>query len=74
MVLVERRTAARCDVVILDTRELDRPIAIVSLPLHLKAQTHGNWVDGARFEMQRRLLEDRGKPVCVSGKGALEPP
>jgi hypothetical protein len=35
----------RSEVVLLDTKDFKRPIAIVQLPFHVKAQIHGNWVE-----------------------------
>lgn len=44
MALVERRgKTSRCDVVVIDTREFEKPVAIVQLPFSMKAQIHGNW-------------------------------
>lgn len=43
MALVERHgTAQRCDIVVLDTRRFEDPVAVVQLPFHVKAQIHGN--------------------------------
>lgn len=70
--LVERRVANRCDLVVLDTREFEKPVAIVQLPLHLKAQIHGNWVDAKALGGYKPII----KPIDVwgiSGQGALEP-
>lgn len=44
VVMIERRGLKRNDSVVLDTREFEKPVAIVQLPLHLKAQIHGNWI------------------------------
>ena len=66
------RVAKRCDVVIIDTEDFSRPVAVVEMPLHLKAQTHGNWVDGARLGQMRLVREYSGK-IEISGLGALEP-
>ena len=38
MALVERTKANRCDVVVLDTKNFSEEIAIVQLPMHMKAQ------------------------------------
>ncbi|KAH9205534.1 carotenoid oxygenase [Leptodontidium sp. 2 PMI_412] len=43
--MIERRLENRCDLAIIDTREFEKPVAIVRLPLHMKAQIHGNWID-----------------------------
>lgn len=72
MTLVERRGANRCDIVVLDTQAFEAPIAIVQLPLHMKAQIHGNWVSAAELPVRKSLARqiDVGP---ISGKGALEP-
>lgn len=72
MALVERRAASRCDIVFIDTREFEKPIAIVQLPFHLKAQIHGNWVEAGRLKTQKSLVREMGE-IKISGKGALEP-
>lgn len=71
--LVERTgKASRCDLVVIDTREFEKPIAFVQLPFHVKAQIHGNWVDSRAlggFKPIVRQIPDFG----ISGKGSLEP-
>ncbi|KAF2030842.1 carotenoid oxygenase [Setomelanomma holmii] len=71
--LVERQGAASCcDLVVIDTREFEKPVAIVQLPLHVKAQIHGNWVDKKDFGGYRPII----KPIAhfkLSGQGSLEP-
>jgi|TARA_R110002003_G_scaffold104_44_gene8618 carotenoid cleavage dioxygenase len=71
--LVERQgSAARCDLVVIDTREFERPVAIVQLPLHVKAQIHGNWVGEKDFGGYKPII----KPIQdfkISGQGSLEP-
>ena len=73
MALVERRVVKRCDVIIIDTEDFSRPVAVVEMPLHLKAQTHGNWVDGARLGQMKRLVREYTGKIEISGQGALEP-
>lgn len=70
--MVERRIANRNDLVILDTREFEKPIAIVQLPFHVKTQVHGNWVDAKELGEWKKLARDVGD-VSISGRGALEP-
>ncbi|KAF5566714.1 Apocarotenoid-15 15 oxygenase [Fusarium phyllophilum] len=43
--MVERRAANRSELVVLDTKEFEKPVAIIQLPMHVKAQIHGNWVN-----------------------------
>ena len=72
MAMVERRKEARCDLVIIDTENFERPVAIVQLPIHLKSQVHGNWVD-AKLLPQRQPLVRQLEVGKISGLGALEP-
>ncbi|EOD46882.1 putative isoeugenol monooxygenase protein [Neofusicoccum parvum UCRNP2] len=72
MAMVERRGANRNDLVVLDTREFEKPVAIVQLPLHVKAQIHGNWVDASELGEWKSLVTQL-PDVEISGKGALEP-
>ncbi|KAL1626327.1 transcriptional regulatory protein rco1 [Neofusicoccum ribis] len=72
MAMVERRGANRNDLVVLDTREFEKPVAIVQLPLHVKAQIHGNWVDASELGEWKSLVTQL-PDVAISGKGALEP-
>ncbi|KAH8652732.1 carotenoid oxygenase [Tricladium varicosporioides] len=70
--MVERRAESRCDLIVLDTKEFEKPIAIVQLPFHIKAQIHGNWVEAAQIKGNLpfvRQIED----FKLSGRGALEP-
>ncbi|PNS14571.1 hypothetical protein CAC42_2628 [Sphaceloma murrayae] len=68
MAMVERRQANRNDIVIIDTKSFERPVAIVQLPFHVKAQIHGNWVGGTVGSLVRQVTEE----LKVSGRGALE--
>jgi len=70
--LVERREANRCDLVVLDTNTFEEPIALVQLPLHVKAQIHGNWVSAevlGGYKPVVRSVQVDG----ISGQGSLEP-
>lgn len=74
IVMIQRVEKRRSDLVILDTSNFLQPVAIVELPLYVRNQIHGNWVDDAS------RLEYSIKPLCgghwdveVSGRGALEP-
>lgn len=71
MFLVEKRLANLCEVVILDTAEFSKPIAIIQLPFHVKAQVHGNWIDQRRLKERKSLVRE-GDEVKISGRGALE--
>ena len=70
MALVERRAAGRCDVVVIDTKEFEKPIAIVQLPFRMKAQVHGNWVDAEK--LKNIPLVKQVPETKISGRGALE--
>ncbi|KAL9945351.1 hypothetical protein D7B24_008816 [Verticillium nonalfalfae] len=70
--MVERRGANRNDLVVLDTKEFEKPVAIVQLPLHVKAQIHGNWVAASVLPKWVSLVRDVPE-VQVSQRGALEP-
>ncbi|CAG8958784.1 hypothetical protein HYFRA_00011734 [Hymenoscyphus fraxineus] len=71
MFMVERRTTNLCEVVIVDTREFHKPIAIIQLPFHMKAQVHGNWVDQRLFKERKSLVRE-DEDFKHSGRGALE--
>ncbi len=45
MALVNRYETMTSDLVILDTRDWQNPVAEVKLPMRLRAGLHGNWVD-----------------------------
>ncbi|KAH8594523.1 lignostilbene-alpha,beta-dioxygenase-like protein [Bisporella sp. PMI_857] len=70
--MIERRMENRCDLVVIDTKEFEKPIAIVQLPFHLKAQIHGNWVDAVELKGQDDFVKQY-RETKVSGRGALEP-
>ncbi|PYI07562.1 carotenoid oxygenase [Aspergillus sclerotiicarbonarius CBS 121057] len=70
MTLIERKASNRCEIAVIDTEDFERPVAIVQLPFHVKAQIHGNWVPAARLALEDIVKQDE---VLVSGRGALEP-
>ncbi|UQC74980.1 isoeugenol monooxygenase [Colletotrichum lupini] len=72
MTMVERRGANRNEIVVLDTKDFENPIAVIQLPFHVKAQVHGNWVDQRRLKAWQKLARD-AVPEPISGQGALEP-
>lgn len=72
MFLVERRSTNLCELVIVDTREFSKPVAVAKLPFHVKAQVHGNWVDQRRFKERRSLVREGEGKVEISNRGALE--
>lgn len=70
--MVEMRAASKCHLVVLDTKEFEKPIAIVDLPFHVKAQIHGNWVDAVDGTVLKSIVREIGD-LKISGRGALEP-
>ncbi|KAL0941465.1 isoeugenol monooxygenase [Colletotrichum truncatum] len=72
MAMVERRGANRNEIVVLDTRSFGKPIAVIQLPFHVKAQVHGNWVDQRRLKSWKKLAREV-EAGPISGLGALEP-
>ena len=67
--MVQRLDVNRSDLVVLDTNDFAKPIAVVQLPFRTKGQIHGNWVDAR--PVQESLV--RAYEGCqVSGRGALE--
>ncbi|KIW12767.1 hypothetical protein PV08_07954 [Exophiala spinifera] len=54
MSVVEQRDYNVSSLVFLDTREFSKPIAVAELPFRIRAQIHGNWVDGKEL---------KGKPL-----------
>ncbi|KAH8803687.1 carotenoid oxygenase [Xylogone sp. PMI_703] len=73
MTVVERRSENRNDLVVIDTRNFEKAIAIIQLPFHVKAQTHGNWVDARELKERKALVKELGDIGEISGRGALEP-
>ena len=67
VISVERRADMRCDLIVLDTREFGKPVAIVQLPFHVKAQIHGNWVDAGRLGEKKSLVREVGE-AAASGR------
>lgn len=72
MAMVERRDTNTNDLVLLDTKEFEKPVAIIRLPMHVKAQVHGNWVQATETRGVKGLVQ-RLEKAPVSGLGSLEP-
>lgn len=70
--MVEQRALNSCRLVILDTREFEKPIAFVQLPLHVKAQVHGNWVGAPLLATRNSLVRTCPQPM-ISNRGSLVP-
>jgi len=71
LAMVERKAANLSHLVLLDTRNFEEPLAIIQLPLQLKSQIHGNWVEYSPVGERKSLVRQTGS-VQVSGRGALE--
>ncbi|KAF4459583.1 isoeugenol monooxygenase [Fusarium albosuccineum] len=70
--MIERRAANRNDLVVLDTKEFEKPVAIAQLPMHVKSQVHGNWVDASALSEWVSLVREMPE-TAISNMGALEP-
>ncbi|KAK5048718.1 hypothetical protein LTR84_005810 [Exophiala bonariae] len=53
---VDRLDVNLTNVVVLDTKSFEEPVAVIELPMRMRAQIHGNWVDA------RELT---GKPLVI---------
>ncbi|KAF2654811.1 lignostilbene dioxygenase family protein [Lophiostoma macrostomum CBS 122681] len=53
---VDRLEINLTNVVILDTKDFENPIAVIELPMRMRAQIHGNWVDARELS---------GKPLVI---------
>ncbi|EXJ70644.1 uncharacterized protein A1O5_06715, partial [Cladophialophora psammophila CBS 110553] len=73
MTMVDRQDNKKSELVILDTRTFERPIAVVHMPMHVKSQIHGNWIPSAALKAHKSLVREVTEPIKISGKGALEP-
>ncbi|KAK4194150.1 putative carotenoid cleavage dioxygenase [Triangularia verruculosa] len=45
MGMIQRLDVNRSDLVVLDTKNFAKPVAVVQLPFRIKGQIHGNWVE-----------------------------
>ena len=71
MALVERVKENRSEVIILDTKDFQKPVAIVQLPFHVKAQIHGNWVENKVLPVAQEPFVRTPPAQQISGKSAL---
>ncbi|SPO03690.1 related to lignostilbene alpha,beta-dioxygenase I [Cephalotrichum gorgonifer] len=65
-----RAKAPRGEMIILDTRDFSRPVAVIQMPFVLRSQLHGNWVPNPNPGSKRRLTKAI-KFVQPTGVGAL---
>ncbi|KAE8317669.1 carotenoid oxygenase [Aspergillus transmontanensis] len=49
---VDRLDINLTNLVILDTKDFEHPVAVIELPLRMRAQIHGNWVDARELNGQ----------------------
>ncbi|KAH7261671.1 carotenoid oxygenase [Fusarium tricinctum] len=72
--MIQRVEERKSDLVVIDTRDFTSPMAIIELPLYVRNQIHGNWVDAKSRsgDIVKPLCRDLGD-VQVSGRGALGP-
>ena len=68
MFVVERRDKNINSLVFLDTQDFQNPIAIAELPMRLRSQIHGNWVDAQELN-DKRLVYYPEEDIKLSGKG-----
>ncbi|KAH6667709.1 lignostilbene dioxygenase family protein [Halenospora varia] len=69
---VDRLDINLTNVVILDSRDFGDPVAVIELPLRMRAQIHGNWVD-ARELNGRPLVADPPLHNMVWRHGPSQP-
>ncbi|EOD43887.1 putative lignostilbene dioxygenase protein [Neofusicoccum parvum UCRNP2] len=72
MAMVERKQEKVSELVLLDTRNFETPVAIIRMPFSMMTQVHGNWVESSQLGEHKSLVRETGG-VEVSGRGALEP-
>ncbi|KAL1799700.1 hypothetical protein ACET3X_000042 [Alternaria dauci] len=49
LVMVERKTENVNELVLLDTRSFEKPVAVIRMPFRLMSQVHGNWVESSQI-------------------------
>ncbi|KAG4272721.1 hypothetical protein FPRO04_14618 [Fusarium proliferatum] len=52
LAMVQRTDVNRSDLIVLDTRHFEKPVAVIQLPFRTKNQIHGNWVDSKERHVQ----------------------
>ncbi|KAJ0339553.1 hypothetical protein COL922a_004281 [Colletotrichum nupharicola] len=66
--MVHHHDVGGSELVVLDTRSFEKPVAIIQLPFKTKGQVHGNWVESGPGTTSLVRTYDK---VEVSGLGAL---
>lgn len=70
--MIKRVKQRRSDLVVLDSKDFSKPIAIIQMPLYLRNQVHRNWVEAFEHTTAARPFTRVFKTDKVSGRGALE--
>lgn len=70
--MVQRIKQKKSDLVIIDSTDFSKPVAIIQMPLYLRGQVHGNWVEASQHTSISRPLTRVFKASEVSGQGALD--
>lgn len=70
--MIKRVKQRRSDLVVLDSKDFSKPISIIQMPLYLRNQVHGNWVEAFEHTTMARPFTRVFKADKVSGRGALE--
>jgi carotenoid cleavage dioxygenase len=65
---MEKDTSAKAELVILDSKDLSKPVAIAQLPFQTRVQVHGNWVPNPHPERSLPILTSPIKDVLPSTK------
>jgi carotenoid cleavage dioxygenase len=66
-----RKDAPRGEMVILDTRDFSKPVAVIQMPFVLRDQLHGNWVPNPNPGTKLPSLTRPAKFVQATGVGAM---
>jgi len=72
--MVERQARHRNDCIIIDTRDFSKPVAVIQMPMYVKAQVHGAWVEEdalAEVPSRSAFLKPDEKEVVLMGRGSL---
>ena len=60
--------------IIIDTRDFSKPVAVIQMPMYVKAQVHGAWVEEdalAEVPSRSAFLKPDEKEVVLMGRGSL---
>ncbi|KAM6529311.1 hypothetical protein FALCPG4_007452 [Fusarium falciforme] len=68
---VKRPSAPNGDLVVIDTRDFSKPVAVVRMPFETRAQVHGNWVPNPNPAVPLPKLTKPIKDIKPSNVGPL---